>query len=161
MGDVRAAGLLPEQVMFHLEEYKATKAEILLILKLLYEGFIWCVATTAVAAGYVMYAVADPNLSKWQGLELAAFGPLVLTIILGAGFIHQGFALLAYSDYLDKLDALLAAQGHGLQSSVRLKQAKIFGSLLVGIAFLVLLVASWTFGWSVNSHLSGLRALAS
>jgi hypothetical protein len=154
MEDLAETRPTPAQVQFHLEEYRATKAEILLILRLLYEGFIWCVVTTAVAAGYVMYAVKDENLRSWPGLQQAAFGPLALTVILGFGFVHQGLALWTYSAYLTRLDGMLAVKQYGLQFSRQLTVTKSIGTAGFGVAFALLLWATWTFGWSVNAELA-------
>lgn len=102
-----------DQLRFHLEEYKATRAEIAATIKTLYETFFGGALASGAIAAWLFTNYDKVGQFSTVAQHGAWFIPFGVALIACLGFYHFNSIIMRVAAYNKKLEGALAAEGLG------------------------------------------------
>ncbi|MBX3575625.1 MAG: hypothetical protein KF723_00340 [Rhizobiaceae bacterium] len=108
--------LAPAELQFHLEEYRTLRAEINGNIRSQFETYLYAlVANGGIVAWLLTNRVNLEAFGEW-GVRLAAFVPLLVTLLAYCWTLFHGTHIQAIGSYLARLESRVGAAGLGWEA---------------------------------------------
>lgn len=111
-----APELTPNQLQFHLEEYRGLRAEITTSIRSQFEAYLYALVANGGIIAWLLANRAELEAYGFWGLKLAALVPLLVTVLAYCWTIFYGKHVQTVGGYLRKLEERIGAANLGWET---------------------------------------------